>query len=86
MAVEPNWVELNDTDRVQIHICPLRNGEQPPMDLLLLADPSEKLVNNYLKRGNCWVAEANNDVIGVYVLLETRLDTVELVNVAVQED
>lgn len=56
------------------------------MDLLFLADPSEKLVSDYLQRGRCWVAEANDKVIGVYVLLATRPDTVELVNVAVRED
>jgi ribosomal protein S18 acetylase RimI-like enzyme len=30
--------------------------------------------------------EVNNEVVGVYVLLETRPETVELVNVAVRED
>lgn len=64
----------------------LREGEQPPMEILLLADPSEELVSNYIKRGNCWVAEWNHEVVGVYVLLETRPETVELVNVAVRED
>lgn len=56
------------------------------MALLFLADPSEKLVNDYLRRGRCWVVEANDEVIGVYVLLAIRPDTVELVNVAVRED
>jgi ribosomal protein S18 acetylase RimI-like enzyme len=69
-----------------IHIRPLRASEQPPMELLLLADPSEELVRNYIKRGKCWVAEVNDEVVGVYVLLETRPATVELVNVAVRED
>lgn len=69
-----------------IHIRPLRADEQPPMDLLLLADPSESLVENYLNRGVCYVGEKAGEVVGEYVLLPTRPDTVELVNVAVKED
>lgn len=59
--------------------------EQPPMNLLLLADPSEKLVKEYIQRGQCFVAELEETIVGVYVLLPTRPDTVELVNVAVDE-
>ncbi|TQR21599.1 GNAT family N-acetyltransferase [Psychrobacillus vulpis] len=60
-------------------------NEAYPMDLLLLADPSETLVKQYLKFGECYVAELNGETIGVYVLLPTRPDTVELVNIAVAE-
>ncbi|MDI4646296.1 GNAT family N-acetyltransferase [Cohnella hashimotonis] len=69
-----------------MRIEPLGTGEEPPMDLLLLADPSEKLVSQYLKRGSCYVAKTEEaGVIGTYVLLPTRPDTAELVNVAVDE-
>lgn len=77
---------LPHRDSADILIRPLGETDQPPMELLLLADPSEKLVNGYLKRGRCWVAEAKDEVIGVYVLVETRPETVELVNVAVRGD
>lgn len=60
-------------------------NETPPMDLLLLADPSVKLVEDYLRRGECFVAEKNDLIVGVYVLIPTRPRTVELVNVAVAE-
>ncbi|UVI32865.1 GNAT family N-acetyltransferase [Paenibacillus spongiae] len=63
----------------------LEASEKPPMDLLLLADPSERLVTAYLERGQCFVAEKEDALIGVYVLLPTRPDTVEIVNVAVDE-
>jgi ribosomal protein S18 acetylase RimI-like enzyme len=63
----------------------LHKNEQPPMHLLLLADPSEKLVKEYIKRGQCFVAEINGQIIGVYVLLPTRPETIELVNIAVDE-
>ncbi|MDQ0231841.1 GNAT family N-acetyltransferase [Metabacillus malikii] len=64
----------------------LNNGERPPIDLLLLADPSLRIVENYLQRGECFVAEVNDNIVGVYVLLPTRPKTVELVNVAVCEE
>jgi len=59
--------------------------EQPPMDLLLLADPSVRLVRDYLQRGQCYVAILEDSIVGVYVLIPTRPDTIELVNVAVDE-
>ncbi|MDV2884556.1 GNAT family N-acetyltransferase [Alkalihalophilus pseudofirmus] len=61
----------------------LNASENPPMDLLLLADPSEKLIADYVERGECFIAEESGEIIGVLVLLPTRPDTVELVNVAV---
>ncbi|KKI90410.1 acetyltransferase [Bacillus sp. SA1-12] len=64
----------------------LFKDEKPPMDLLLLADPSQIIVNEYVKRGECFIAEKENKVIGVYVLLPTRPETVELVNIAVAEE
>ncbi|KGR77276.1 GNAT family N-acetyltransferase [Ureibacillus manganicus] len=64
----------------------LNEQEKPPMDLLLLADPSIKIVEGYLERGDCFIAEMDSEIIGVYVLLPTRPETVEIVNVAVAED
>ncbi|QYR24017.1 GNAT family N-acetyltransferase [Paenibacillus sp. sptzw28] len=64
----------------------LQSNEIPPMNLLLLADPSEALIAEYLQRGQCFVAQMNDQLIGVYVLLPTRPGTIELVNVAVDEN
>ncbi|WP_373739826.1 GNAT family N-acetyltransferase [Jeotgalibaca porci] len=63
----------------------LSDKEKPPMDLLLLADPSPKMVEEYLKEGESYIAESENQLIGIYVLLPTRPETVEIVNVAVAE-
>ncbi len=63
----------------------LNVNEILPMDLLLLADPSRKMVEQYIARGECFVAEIDQQIIGVYVLLLTRPEMVELVNVAVAE-
>lgn len=61
-------------------------NEKPPFNLLLLADPSQKIVEEYLNRGKCYIVESGNQVVGVYVLLPTRPETVELVNIAVTEE
>lgn len=60
--------------------------EELPMELLLLADPSETIVKEYTARGECFVAELEKKIVGVYVLLPTRPETIELVNVAVAEE
>lgn len=59
--------------------------EQPPWNLLLLADPSKEIVQSYLENGECYVADDENEIIGVFVLIPTRPSTVEIVNIAVEE-
>ena len=54
--------------------------------MLLLADPSLDLIKEYTSRGEVYIAEINNAVAGVYVLIKTRPDTMELVNIAVKEN
>ncbi|SFL36170.1 Predicted N-acetyltransferase YhbS [Gracilibacillus orientalis] len=65
----------------------LNKNEKAPIELLLLADPSRNLIEEYLKRGECYIAEKDNKIIGVYILLpiSTKQDTIELVNIAVSE-
>lgn len=69
-----------------MNIRKLSKGEKLPMELLLLADPSREIVEEYVNRGECFIAEMEQQIIGVYVLLPTRPETVELVNVAVVEE
>ncbi|WP_445491642.1 GNAT family N-acetyltransferase [Niallia sp. 03133] len=64
----------------------LRSEEYPPMELLLLADPSKELVDEYINRGECYLVFIKQQVVGAYVLLSTRPQTVELVNVVVKEE
>ncbi|MFP5112998.1 GNAT family N-acetyltransferase [Bacillaceae bacterium C204] len=66
-----------------MNIRKLNKGEEPPMELLLLADPSKVIVEEYVSRGECFVAEIEQQIVGVYVLLPTRPETVELVNLSV---
>ncbi|WP_377891239.1 GNAT family N-acetyltransferase [Alkalihalobacillus sp. R86527] len=55
-----------------------------PFDLLLDADPSFENVKEYLERGECYIANQNGKVIGVYVLLQ-KGSSVEIVNIAIDE-
>ncbi|PEY37724.1 GNAT family N-acetyltransferase [Bacillus cereus] len=64
----------------------LISQEKAPMSLLLLADPSERQIYSYLKRGLIYIAKHEENVIGVYVLLETRPKTMEVMNIAVSEE
>ncbi|API92606.1 putative N-acetyltransferase YvbK [Virgibacillus pantothenticus] len=64
----------------------LQAGENPPLELLLEADPQKELVEEYLFRGECFIAEIDGKVAGVYVLLPTRPSTIELVNIAIAEE
>lgn len=68
-----------------MNIRKLEEQDNIPMDLLLLADPSKSIVEEYITRGECFIAESEKQVVGVYVLLPTRPKTVEIVNVAVAE-
>lgn len=87
MSVNGIYSTLFETETIMdIKITQLENTEEAPLDLLLLADPSEKIVREYLKRGLCYIATFCNEVVGVIVLLKTRPETIEIVNVAVRED
>ncbi len=57
-----------------------------PMKLLLLADPSEELINKYLPQGIKLVTKHQNIIIGVLVLLRTRPQTMEIINLSVDQE
>ncbi|MGD6895858.1 GNAT family N-acetyltransferase [Bacillus sp. UMB0728] len=59
--------------------------EQPPLDLLLLADPSAEAVREYAAKGICWGAYEGEDLAGSCILLLTRPKTAEIINLAVYE-
>ncbi|EIM06588.1 GNAT family acetyltransferase [Planococcus antarcticus DSM 14505] len=63
----------------------LQAHEPLPMELLLEADPSERLVRAYCAAGWCMIAEREGSVIGVYVLLALSNTTVEIKNLVVAE-
>ncbi|MCC5910033.1 MAG: GNAT family N-acetyltransferase [Clostridiaceae bacterium] len=55
-------------------------------DLLLLADPAQKIVDEYIARGKVFVANYCGDIVGEYVLINTRPETIEIVNIAIKEE
>lgn len=63
----------------------LSSDEEAPYELLLLADPSMDIINDYVYRGECYIAYINKNIVGAYVIVKTRLLTLELVNIAVNE-
>lgn len=69
-----------------ITIVELGNNEDIPFDLLLTADPSIEYIKEYTKRGVIYGAIIENELVGVYVLIKTRPDTFEIVNIAVREE
>ncbi|MGB5945529.1 GNAT family N-acetyltransferase [Paenisporosarcina sp.] len=63
-------------------LCP---GENPPWELLELADPSRMIVEGYVKSSGVYVGEISGEIRAVYVLKETEKVVVEIMNIAVDE-
>jgi ribosomal protein S18 acetylase RimI-like enzyme len=71
---------------MNITINKLDSKSDAPMELLLLADPSEELVKNYLKKGTCYTAELKGETVGVVLFMETKPQIIEIMNIAVKEE
>ncbi|MFO7677554.1 MAG: GNAT family N-acetyltransferase [Thermoplasmatota archaeon] len=71
---------------MDINISKLNSNTDAPMDLLLLADPSEKLVKSYLDKGICYTAEREGKTVGVVLIMETKPKTIEVMNLAVKKE
>ena len=61
-----------------MNIRELNKFEDRPLNLLLSADPSQTSINDYVDRGICFVAEEQQKIIGIFVLLPTRPKTIEV--------
>jgi len=68
-----------------IEIRKLKSNEEPPMELLLLADPSVVLVKKYLENGSCFVCLKDGQIVGEYLIMPKSEIMIELMNVAVME-
>ncbi|SET94108.1 N-acetyltransferase [Paenibacillus sp. NFR01] len=62
------------------------NRDDIPYELLLLADPSKKMIDDYIGRGHCYLAFIHDELIGEFVLIHTHPQTYEIVNIAVKEE
>lgn len=53
------------------------------MDLLLLADPSEHMIAQYIRDGNYYIASMAGEDVGVVVLLIHNTVSIDIMNIAV---
>ncbi|NEZ41705.1 GNAT family N-acetyltransferase [Paenibacillus alvei] len=72
------------TNVLKVHITASKT-QDIPLELLLLADPEEAAINQYLDRSIGYTLTIDGEVIGAVLLLPTRPHTLELINVAVYE-
>ena len=63
----------------------IQHLKQEHYELLLEADPSKDLVDGYVKRSNTFEVLDDKELVGIVVLLETRPDSMEIVNISVDE-
>lgn len=63
----------------------LKDKKEIPWSLLLLADPSKKIIEKYIYDSDVYVSSINKEVVGVYVLINLSPNTVELKNIAVDK-
>jgi ribosomal protein S18 acetylase RimI-like enzyme len=66
-------------------IRPLSSSEKLPFDLLLLADPSVKMIEKYIFASSVYVAIIEAQIVGVLALLPIDETLIEIKNIAVAE-
>lgn len=66
-----------------LRIQPFKEITNAHYQLLLTADPSREVIETYLARSICLEATVENQLAGVLILLPTRPETLEIVNLAV---
>ncbi len=64
----------------------LADYKNAPIDLLLLADPSEEAIEGYLATSTLWVARIEGVIAGIIVLQKLDQKLLEIMNLAVGED
>ncbi len=57
-----------------------------PTDLLLLSDPSEEVIAEYIHLSINFVARLDDKIVGALLLLKTRPKTMEIMNISVYEE
>ncbi len=69
-----------------INIKKQKDNKKQYMDLLLEADPSEKMINKYLSEGELFVLTYNDELACIAVTIKKDDDTIELKNIATKEN
>lgn len=71
--------------REEIEITPVDVPDELVNKLLLLADPSKANIEKYINNSVIYQAKWNEQVIGCYVLYRLNKETIEIKNIAVDE-
>ena len=64
----------------------LEKVDETAYELLLLADPSKDLVDEYLSQSDTFIARQNEETLGIVVLFPLTEETVEIKNIAVRPE
>ena len=57
-----------------------------PTDLLLLSDPSEEVIAEYINMSVKFIAILESKIVGALLLLKTRPKTMEIMNISVYKE
>jgi len=76
---------MNTEKLPAVSIHKLKQAEEIPYDLLLLADPYQAAIDKYLSASEIYIASLSTKVIGLYVLYPAGAGTIEIKNIAVEE-
>ena len=68
---------------MSLTISKLDHSETIPLDLLLMADPSEEMIEKYLYSGDSYLAKLEGELIGAFILAPITESEIELKNIAV---
>ncbi|WP_025028961.1 GNAT family N-acetyltransferase [Caldalkalibacillus mannanilyticus] len=71
---------------MEVKIKKLDSIDDVPMELLLLADPSIANIQKYINNSLIFVATSEEDTVGVIIVLSHNESTMEIMNVAVNEE
>lgn len=74
------------SEYVNISVKRLNEIEGIPYELLMLADPSKRMIDTYLKASEIFVATLNLNVIGAFVLFPLSANSAEIKNIAVKSE
>jgi ribosomal protein S18 acetylase RimI-like enzyme len=63
-----------------------QSHDEIPVDLLLLSDPSEEVISEYIDLSIKFIARLESKIVGALLLLKTRPRTMEIMNISVYEE
>lgn len=70
---------------MNLDISKANHNEFLPIDLLLLADPSEEMIERYRNSGETYLAKIDGDLVGGFILSPISQEEIEIKNIAVYE-